>query len=101
MAVYDPRCRAWYLGALDSAGEAVVSSYVSVDGQTVFTTISKIVRNLKTDEIIGVAGMDLDPEQIERLMEGTAALQDVESLYVATVPQTFVIYSRDYVTNKT
>ena len=87
------------MNALESGGKAVVSSYVSVDGQTVFTTISKIVRNLDTDEIIGVAGMDLDPEQIETLMEGTAALQDVESLYVATVPQTFVIYSRDYINN--
>ena len=69
--VYDPRCRAWYKAALKSPDEAVVSNYQSVDGQTVFTTISRVIHNLFTGETIGVAGIDLDPEIIEKLMNET------------------------------
>ncbi|CAH6420877.1 Cache recognition domain protein [uncultured virus] len=57
---YDPRVRGWYNQAINNKDETIFASpYLDYNGKGWMITIAKTVRNIETNEIIGVAGADM------------------------------------------
>ena len=79
-------------------GEGSITAYPSTDGTEVFSTMQLRIADV-AGETIGVIGIDFDTSKVVGLLGEDAFRDNVESAYLVTNPDRYIIYSDPEVQN--